>query len=315
MRILLTLALVLPVAAQTRIGSAAVDESIRQGLATTVWVNEPKPGQLPAGVLHKTYRSASMQHDVGYCIYLPPEYATATGTRYPVIYNLHGAGGNELHGFEEAQVLDRGIRSGKLPPMILVMPNGGKTTFYKDSYDGRYMGETNIIRELIPHIDQTYRTIAARGGRAIEGFSMGGRGSTRLAIKYPGMFCSLFAQAGNVPHIYDAYDPAHPDTYPNFYLGPDRARYADNDVYLLLKKNLAKIKDGLRIQVWCGTKDDGHLPTIREFHQALVAAGVDHTYMEIEGLAHDHHAMLTRYQNIWFDYHAESFRRAKESER
>src|SRR5436190_21987737 len=106
-----------------------------------------------------------MKHDVGYCIYLPPDYASAASSRYPVIYNLHGAGGNELHSFEEAVLLDAGIRSGKLPPMILVLPNGGKATMYKDSYDGKFMGETNIIRELIPHIDGAYRTIAARNGR------------------------------------------------------------------------------------------------------------------------------------------------------
>ena len=255
-----------------------------------VWVNEPKPGQLPAGVSHHTYYSDSMHHDVGYCIYLPPDY-TAASMRYPVIYNLHGAGGNELHGFEEAQVLDSGIRAGKLPPMILVMPNGGKTTLYKDFSDGKVMAETTFIHELIPHIDQTYRTIAARRGRAIEGFSMGGRGSTRLAVKYPEMFCSLFNQAGNVPH---GADPA-----------------IDNEVYPLLHRNLAKINNRLRIQIWCGTKDDGHLKTVREFHQELTAAGVDHTYMEIEGLAHNHHEMLSRYEAIWFDYHVESFRRAK----
>jgi endo-1,4-beta-xylanase len=286
----------------------SVSDSIRKGLETTVWVNPPKPGQLPAGVTHHTYASQSMKHEVGYCIYLPPDYATS-GRRYPVIYNLHGAGGNELHSFEEAALLDEGIRAGKLPPMILVLPNGGKSTMYKDSYDGKFMGETNIIRELIPHIDATYRTIAAREGRCIEGFSMGGRGSTRLAIKYPDMFCSLFDQAGNVMHIADLYDPAQPESYPNFYLGPDKSRYVDNDPFLLLKKNLDKIKGRMRIQIWCGTKDDGHLPSIRDFHQALLAAGVDHTYMEIEGLAHNHKEMLSRYKAIWFDYHIESLRR------
>ncbi len=102
------------------------DAAAKKGLDTTVWVNKPKAGQLPAGVSHHTYYSESMKHDVGFCIYLPPDYASAAGARYPVIYNLHGAGGTELHGFEEAQLLDRGIRSGKLPPMIFVMPNGGK---------------------------------------------------------------------------------------------------------------------------------------------------------------------------------------------
>ena len=113
----------------------------------------------------------------------------------------------------------------------------------------------------------------------------------------------------NVLHIADLYDPTHPNTYPNFYLGPDKSRYIDNDPFLLLKKNLDKIKGRLRIQIWCGTKDDGHLPSVRDFHHALLAAGVDHTYMEIEGLAHNHKEMLSRYQSIWFDYHVESLRR------
>ena len=293
----------------------AVDTAVHKGLAGTVWVNQPKAGQLPAGVLHRTYFSESMKHDAGYCIYLPPDYQTAKDAQYPVIYNLHGAGGNELHGFEQASLLDKGIRSGKLPRMILVMPNGGKSTYYKDSHDGKFMGETTIVRELIPHIDKTYRTIAARHGRCIEGFSMGGRGATRLAVKFPEMFCSLFNQAGNVPRIADAFDPTKPASYPNFYLGPDKNRFIDNDVFLLLKKNLERIKSGLRIQVWCGTQDDGHLPTVREFHKALVDAGVDHTYMEIEGLAHKQTEMLARYREIYFDYHVESLRRAQASKR
>src|SRR6476619_4324859 len=80
--------------------SKAHDDSIRKGLESTIWVNKPKAGQLPAGVAHHTYYSGSMKHDVGYCIYLPPDYSTSS-KRYPVIYNLHGAGGNELHSFEE----------------------------------------------------------------------------------------------------------------------------------------------------------------------------------------------------------------------
>lgn len=267
------------------------------------WVNAPKAGvELLAGVTHKTYHSAAMKCDVGYLIYLPPDYESSGGRRYPVIYNLHGAGGNEWHGFEEARLLDKGIRAGKWPAMIMVFPNGGKTTFYKDSFDGKSMAETTVIRELIPHIDAIYRTIAERKGRAIEGFSMGGRGSTRLAMKYPEMFISLFNQAGNVMH--SSTDPV------TEYMGPDRARYIDNDSYLLLKKNLSRIKDQLRIQLWCGTKDDGHLGTVRQYHQALLESGVDHTYMEIEGLAHKRTEMVQRYEGIWFDYHVESFRRA-----
>ncbi len=280
--------------------------------AATVWVNQPKPGQLPPGVEHRSYASDSMHHAVGYCIYLPPGYTASENSarRYPVIYNLHGAGGNELSHLLVAQILHEGIVAGRWPPTIMVLPNGGKNTFYKDSSDGKYMGETTVIRELIPHVDGSFRTIAARHGRCIEGFSMGGRGATRLALKFPELFCSLHNQAGNVMHIADLYDPKQPNRYPNDYLGSDRQRFLDNDSYVLLEKNLAAIKGRLRIQITCGTQDDGHLPTVREFHAALQRHGVDHTYLEVEGLKHEQAKLLNLYRPIWFDFHMESLRRA-----
>jgi endo-1,4-beta-xylanase len=276
----------------------------------TVWVNTPAPGTLPAGVSHHTYFSKAMSRDVGYCIYVPPGYRDSPTVRYPVIYNLHGAGGDETRGLLAAEVLGEGIRIKRWPEMILVFPNGGKTTLYKDSADGKSLPETSIIKELIPHIDATYRTIAARHGRCIEGFSMGGRGSTRLALKYPELFCSLFNQAGNVYHVSELFDTPPNEDY-RAYLGPEKQRYIDNDPYLLLEKNLERIKGHLRIQIFCGTQDDGHLPSVREFHAALLKAGVDHTYLEIESLAHDRARMINQYRSIWFDYHVESLRLAK----
>ncbi len=279
---------------------------------SAVWVNKPED-QLPDGVTHHTFYSRAHQTDVGYCIYLPPGYDPRADRRYPVIYNLHGAGDNELHGFDDVRVLDAGIREGRWPAMIAVLPNGGMRTFYKDSHDGRFQSETLIIRELIPHIDATWPTIGARKGRCIEGHSMGGRGATRLAMKYPNLFCSLFNLAGNVPRTLAHFDPSAPD-YPNNYLGPDRQNYIDNDAYELLRKNLQDIRGKLRIQMWCGTQDMGHLATVRDFHQALLEADVDHTYMEIEGLGHRKKPMIDRYRDVWFDYHAESLRRAADWE-
>ena len=162
---------------------------------------------------------------------------------------------------------------------------------------------------MIPHIDATLRTIPEREGRCIEGFSMGGRGATRLAMKFPEMFISLFNQAGNVPRTAEAFDPSKPDAYPGFYLGPNRQSYIDNDVYLLIEKNLAAIKT-MRIQIWCGAQDPGHIKTVRDYHQKLLEHGVDHTYLEIEGLAHERAKMIALYEAIWFDYHVESLRRA-----
>ena len=276
------------------------------------WIHEePREKDLPVPeyYLHKTFDSKVAGQKVGYCIYLPPDYSSNPDKRYPVIYNLHGNGGNEWNRGQECTLLHEGILAGKWPPMIMVFPNGGKTTFYKDSYDGKLPIETMFIEELIPHIDKTYRTIAKREGRCIEGFSMGGRGSTRLAMKYPEMFCSLFCQAGNVPRTSEGFDTTKPDAYPNYYLGPDKQAYIDNDAFLLLEKNLEQIKR-MRILIACGTQDDTHIVTIRDFHQALLKHGVDHTYWELEGLAHNRKRFIEHLSPILYDYHVESLRRA-----
>lgn len=138
------------------------------------WSNPPmKINPLAA---HHTYHSAAMNVDVGYTIYLPPNYAAAS-VRYPVVYWLPGGGCTEEPDTPSIAPgllggIDAAIRQGRLPPLIFVVVNGGRYTRYYDSLDGSIMMETTVIQELIPHIDATYRTLAARDGRAIQGGSL-----------------------------------------------------------------------------------------------------------------------------------------------
>ncbi|MEM1227066.1 MAG: alpha/beta hydrolase-fold protein [Planctomycetota bacterium] len=279
--------------------------------ASIQWVNEPTEKQLPLppGVQHLRFRSELAGVDISYCIYLPEAYEADPSQSFPVIYNLHGNGGNEFTGLPAARLLDDQIRSGDIPPMIMVMFNGGKSTFYMNSADGRLPIESIFMDEFIPHIDATYRTIADGSGRCIEGFSMGGRGSTRLAMKYPTAFCSLFCQAGNVPRLIELYDTTPESQRSQLLRGDDRSNYVAEDVYTNCTNNQDLIEQHLRIQIACGTQDDGHLPTIRDFHAHLVALGVDHTYIELENLAHRRTEMMRQLGPVWFDYHVESLRR------
>ena len=295
--LLLLLSLCSPLAAQ----KAKSKSKAKPGNADDMWVTSPVP-ELPERVTHHTFRSASMQCDVGFCLYLPPCYETHKERRYPVIYNLHGANGNETRTVYSASVLHEGIVAGKLPEIVMVFPNGGRSTMYQDSGDGRFMAETMMIKELIPHIDATYRTIADRKARCIEGFSMGGRGSTNLAMKNPQMFGSLFNQSGNVYHVSD------PSKLPNDYLGADPERLKANDAFLNLTKNLDYIKANMRIQVACGTADPDHLPSVRDYHEALTAAGMPHSYFEVEGLDHNQKKMIDGRKDTWFDFHIESLK-------
>jgi len=281
-----------------------------QANSDDMWVAEPKAGALPERVTHHTYRSAAMKRDVGYCIYLPPGYERDSTRHYPVIYHLHGAGGNETRSVFSAQVLHEGILAGRWPEIIMVFPNGGRVTMYQDSADGRFKAETTFMRELIPHIDTTYRTIADRKGRCIEGFSMGGRGSTNLAMKFPATFCSLFNQSGNVYPVFETAKTAKADEYPLSYLGSDPRCLLDNDALANLRKNFAQIKTGLRIQLACGTADPDHLKTVRDYHRALLDAGVEHSYFEVEDLDHNQKKMIEGRRQTWFDFHTESLRLA-----
>ena len=295
--LLQVLVLCLPLAAQETKSKAKA----KQANTDDMWVVSPVT-ELPSGVTHHTFRSDSMKRDVGYCLYLPPRYQQDMGQRYPVIYHLHGAGGNETRSVYSASVLNEGILAGKLPEIIMVFPNGGRSTMYQDSSDGRFMAETMMMKELIPHIDTTYRTIADRKARCIEGFSMGGRGATHLAMRHPDMFGSLFNQSGNVYHVSDV------SKAPNLYLGSDRETLEANDPFLNLIKNLDFIKANLRIQVACGTADPEHLATVREYHDALKSAGVSHHYFEVADLDHNQKKMIDGRKATWFEFQIESLK-------
>ena len=163
------------------------------------WVNELK-GKLP-GVSHTTFKSLSMNLDVGYCIYLPPGYDAAKNRekRYPTIFYLHGGRpGSEIKSVRLATHIHKHISSSKVPPMIYVFVNGGPVSHYNMPERKNAMGEDVFVKELIPHVDATYRTIGKREGRGLEGFSQGGRGTTRIMFKHPHLFGS--AAPGGAGH-------------------------------------------------------------------------------------------------------------------
>src|SRR6185369_9525377 len=83
-----------------------------------------------------------------------------------------------------------------LPPAIVVAVNGMVNSFYCDWVGGDMPMESVIIKDLIPYIDRTYRTISQREGRLVQGYSMGGYGAGHLGLKYPEVFGSVCVDAG-----------------------------------------------------------------------------------------------------------------------
>lgn len=162
------------------------------------WVNPLPENKRSPGLTHATFKSPSMKVDVGYCIYHPPGYDDAANKekRYPVVYYLHGGRpGNETKSVSLAVDIHQAMKAGKVPPAIYVFVNGGRVSHY-NTPDKDSLGEDVFIKELIPHIDATYRTIAERRARGLEGFSQGGRGTARILFRYPELFCSAAPGGG-----------------------------------------------------------------------------------------------------------------------
>jgi enterochelin esterase-like enzyme len=152
------------------------------------WVNPDIP--VMEGLSHRILKSESLGHDVGYTIWTPAGYTQNTEKRYPVIYFLHGMGGNETSDAPAfSGIISKAIREGLFPPAICVFPNGG-VSGYRDKV------EKMIIHELITTIDRNYRTLAKGQSRALAGFSMGGSGSVYLSVMHPELFCAAASMGG-----------------------------------------------------------------------------------------------------------------------
>ena len=147
-----------------------------------------------------------------YCIYLPEGYADGERA-FPVLYLLHGLTDTHTAWRDKGNVqaiADEVMRSGNAQEMIIVMPDAGTTYDGYFNCDGwRY--EDYFFRELIPHIEATYRAIADRQHRAIAGLSMGGGGTTWYAINHSDMFSSAYAMSALMGMVDGSWITRDPD--------------------------------------------------------------------------------------------------------
>ena len=154
-------------------------------------------------VSHVWYDSALLGINRRITVYTPYGYETSKKTKYPVLYLLHGGGGDEeawTSMGRAAQILDNLIEKGLAKPMIVVMPNGnpGQQAACTlnlpvkniDRNDPQYANAyvTSLVKEIIPFIEKNYRAIPNKGSRAIAGLSMGGGHTTSATMLFPGVF-------------------------------------------------------------------------------------------------------------------------------
>ncbi|RSN71008.1 MULTISPECIES: alpha/beta hydrolase [Actinomadura] len=140
-------------------------------------------------VVTETWRSASIGREKSVNVVLPSTYSPV-GPAFPVLYLLHGFGGN------------RGtwLRCADLPAvveatgLIVVLPESGRSWFINDARGRRY--EDHLVREVVGRVDGGYNTAASREGRGIGGFSMGGAAALFQALRHGDVFSVVCSSAG-----------------------------------------------------------------------------------------------------------------------
>ena len=137
-------------------------------------------------------------------VYLPPGYAKSPKRRYPVLYMLHGYTDSDTRWFgltgkhfvSVQAAVDKAYASGARE-LIIVMPDAftkyAGSMYSSSAATGNW--EAFVTEDLVSYVDKHYRTIAKRASRGLAGHSMGGYGTLRIGMKYPGVFSSLYAMS------------------------------------------------------------------------------------------------------------------------
>ena len=149
--------------------------------------------------------SAALGRDVKFTVYVPDGYKADGAVAYPVVYLLHGAGGDENEWRTKGgavETLDGLIKRGLIRPSVVVMPTVGPASWWADGAAEK--AGTAIMKDLLPYVEDRYRVQKERSGRAIGGLSMGGYGALNLSLRNPTQFC---AAAVISPAIYDPLPP------------------------------------------------------------------------------------------------------------
>ncbi len=234
--------------------------------------------KVPHGTVSKVwYPSATAGFDRRLTVYTPAGYETSKA-KYPVLYVLHGIGGDEdawVTQGRATQILDNLIARGEAKPMIVVFTNGNiaceaAPLENADGYVNPTMSLPKTMEgtfeksfpEIVKFIDSRYRTIAKKQSRAICGLSMGGFHTLNISLNYPDMFnySGMFSAAIGVS------DPSISPLYQDF------------------DKKLATYFAKKPALLWIGIgKTDFLIQSNNEFRAKLDANGFPYKYMETDG--------------------------------
>jgi S-formylglutathione hydrolase FrmB len=259
------------------------------------------------------FNSHILHRDVRYCVMLPTNYQTDTGTKYPVLYFLHRLGENEQALLQSGGwgLIEDLRRDHKVGDFLMVAPEG-RGSFFINSADGHDRYSDFLLIEFLPFIETKYRAIRERKSRGVTGLSMGGYGALRVAFAHPELFGSVSAQSPALmtesPHelnsdLHDAGPLAK--LLGNVFGDPiNVAHWNQNNPLLLARKNQAQLRTQA-IYINCGQQDEyGFAASAEQMHKQLLSEKIPHEFHLYPG-GHSAEYFLSHLgETVEFHWHA-----------
>ena len=229
------------------------------------------------------FQSKLVGASLPYNVILPSDYDRSRTTRYPVLYLLHGLTGHYSDWVSRSNVADYASQY----RLIVVMPEGNNSWYANSATVPTEKYESYLIDELIPDVQQRYRTIEARYGRAIAGLSMGGYGAFKFGLKSPATFifaASMSGAFGVTRFTEQDGNPLWSTSVTAFGPAGSEARKA-NDLFELIEKLSAAKINGLPYFYFdCGTEDSlRNFSSNRQLSALMYDKRIPHEYRELPG--------------------------------
>lgn len=262
--------------------------------------------------------SKILKRPVRYCVYLPESYDAGAQkhpqSHYPVLYFLHGLGGNEQQLFDNGgwTLLDDLWKRHKIGEFLIAAPDGART-FYINSADEKVRYSNFFLQEFIPYIETKYRAAKGRSSRAISGVSMGGYGALHFSFSHPELFSAVSAQSPALitespKEIDESIRAGAPlaKVLADVFGSPINVRHwRENDPLVLSRKN-AELLRKLAIYFNCGQEDNyGFEKGTAVLDKELQEEGVKHEYRSYPG-DHSLEYFLAHFDEV-IEFHSRAF--------
>jgi len=249
-------------------------------LCASAWI----PASAKPRVETIQFHSKLINTTLPYSVMLPSDYDTSRTSRYPVLYLLHGLTGHYSDWFSRTNVADYAAQY----RLIVVTPEGNDSWYIDSATAPSEKYESYILKELIPDVQQRYRTIEARYARGIAGLSMGGYGAIKFGLKSP----SSFVFAGSMSGAFGVARFTEQEIGSSGWqtslkvfgpVGGDTRK--QNDLFEIIKQLPANRIAALPYFYFdCGTEDSSLIfPYNRELAGLMSEKRIPHEYRELPG--------------------------------